>query len=118
MAQYTWIFFSVTKANYEKYIVKYEGENMEWISPTLEISEKEVILVTHDEYIFYSNDGKRGVWTKSGELPLCKKGNRHSIMVSEFLSEKCGQLKLNPQQCQENTSIPEEARAYLQLEKD
>ena len=28
------------------------------------------ILVTHDECIFYSNDGKCRVWAKNGELPL------------------------------------------------
>ncbi|RIA91491.1 hypothetical protein C1645_692632, partial [Glomus cerebriforme] len=84
--------------SYEKYMVKYEGENMERIPPILEISEKEVILVTHNECIFYSNNGKRDVWAKSGELPLRKKGNRRSIIVSEFLSEECGRLKLNPQQ--------------------
>ncbi|POG72245.1 hypothetical protein GLOIN_2v1773911 [Rhizophagus irregularis DAOM 181602=DAOM 197198] len=54
-----------------------------------------------------------GVWTKTGELPLRKKGNGRSIMVSEFLSEECGRLKLNAQQHQENSSIPQEARTYL-----
>jgi len=99
-------------------MAKYEGENMERIPPTLGPDEKEIILITHDECIFYSNDGKRGVWAKSGELPLRKKGNGRSIMVSEFLTEECGRLKLNSQQCQENSSIPEEARVYLQPGKD
>ena len=99
-------------------MAKYEGENMERIPPILESNEREIILITHDECIFYSNDGKRGVWTKSGELPLRKKRNGHSIMVSEFLTEECGRLKLNSQQRQENPSIPEEARVYLQPGKD
>ncbi|RGB22167.1 hypothetical protein C1646_634316, partial [Rhizophagus diaphanus] len=86
--------------------------------PTLEPNEKEIILITHDECIFYSNDGKWGIWAKSGELPLRKKGNGHSIMVSEFLTEECGRLKLNLQQHQQNPFIPEEARVYLQPEKD
>ncbi|CAG8781653.1 900_t:CDS:2, partial [Rhizophagus irregularis] len=38
--------------NHEKYMSKYEGE-------------KERVLVVHDECIFYSNDGKRGLWTKN-----------------------------------------------------
>ena len=59
-----------------------------------------------------------GVWAKFRELPLRKKGNGRSIMVSEFLMEECGRLKLNSQQRQQNPSIPEEARAYLQSEKD
>ena len=90
---------------------------MKRIPPILEPNEKEIILITHDECIFYSNDGKRGVWAKSGELPLRKKGNGRSIMISEFLTDECGRLKLNPQQHQENPSIPEEARVYLQLGK-
>ncbi len=96
----------------------YEGENMERIPPVLESDDKEIILVTHDKCIFYSNDGKRGVWVKSGELLLRKKGNGCSIMVSEFLLEECGRLKLNSQQIQENPSIPQEARIYLQPGKN
>jgi hypothetical protein len=46
---------------HEKYMSKYEGENMEYIYPNLPEGEKERILVVHDECIFYSNDGKRGL---------------------------------------------------------
>lgn len=99
-------------------MAKYEGESMEQILPTLGPNEKEIILVTHDECIFYSNDGKWGVWAKSRELPLRKKGNSRSIIVSEFLTEECGRLKLNSQQRQQNSSIPEEAQVYLQPGKD
>ncbi len=99
-------------------MAKYKGENMKRILLTLGTNEKKIILVTHDECIFYSNDGKRGVWAKSRELPLRKKGNGRSIMVSEFLSEEYGRLKLNLQQCQENPSIPKETRVYLQSGKD
>jgi len=67
-------------------MANYEGETMEEIPPTLESNEKEIILVTHDECVFYSNDEKRGVWAKSGKLPLCKKGNGRSIMISKFLT--------------------------------
>ncbi|GBB96329.1 hypothetical protein RclHR1_02730001 [Rhizophagus clarus] len=91
---------------------------MERIPLVLESDDKEIILVTHDECIFYSNDRKRGVWTKSGELLLRKKGNGRSTMVSEFLLEKCGQLKLNSQQIQENLSISQQACIYLQLGKN
>jgi len=49
---------------------KYEGETMKRIYPNLLEGEKERILVTYDECIFYSNDGKREVWAKNGELPL------------------------------------------------
>ena len=100
-------------AKYEPYIANYEGETMDKILPNLQNGEKEHILVTHDECIFYSNDGKRGVWTKTGQLPLRKKGNGRSIMVSEFLTEACGRLKLDAQAIENYHDIPKEARAYL-----
>jgi len=46
---------------HEKYMSKYEGEMMDRIYPNLPEEEKERILVTHDECIFYSNDGKREI---------------------------------------------------------
>ena len=49
---------------------KYEGEFMDRICPDLSEGEKERVLVVHDECIFYSNDGKRGLWTRNGEMPL------------------------------------------------
>ena len=58
---------------HEKFMSKYEGENMDHVQPNLTEGEKERILVTHDECIFYSNDGKRGIWAKYGEMPLRKK---------------------------------------------
>ena len=39
-------------------MAKYEGESMEWIPPILGPNEKEIVLVTYDECIFYSNDSK------------------------------------------------------------
>jgi hypothetical protein len=94
-------------------MAKYKGENMERIPLILRPYDKKIILVTYDECVFYSNDEKWEVWVKSRELPLHKKGNKRSIMISEFLAEECERLKLNLQQSQENPSIPEEARAYL-----
>jgi hypothetical protein len=46
---------------YEKYMSKFDGEFMDQICPYLLEGEKEVILVVHDECIFYSNDGKRAL---------------------------------------------------------
>jgi len=96
----------------------YEGENMNRILPNLAKGEKEHILVTHDECIFYSNDGQRGIWAKNGELPLRKKGNGKSIMVSEFLTEVDGRLKLKPTDIEQYPTIPAEAREYLEPGKD
>ncbi len=93
--------------------MRYEGEAMEMISLALAISERELIFVTHDECIFYSNDGKRRIWVTDRQMPLRKKGNGRSIMVSEFLSEACGQLKLSEEESTEHPNIPTEACCYL-----
>jgi hypothetical protein len=37
------------------------------IPPTLADGEKEVVLITHDECIIYSNDSTKLVWTIDGE---------------------------------------------------
>ena len=42
-------------------MARYESENMDRILPDLAEGEKEHILATHDECIFYSNDGQRDV---------------------------------------------------------
>ena len=94
-------------------MAKYDEDDMKRISPKLKDSEKEHILVTHDECIFYANDGKRGIWASNGELPLRKKGNGRSIMISEFLSEACGRLCLSQKDIVKYPTIPEEARVYL-----
>jgi len=104
--------------DYERLMSCYEGENMDRILPDLADGEKEHILVTHDECIFYSNDGQRGVWAKNGELPLRKKGNGKSIMVSEFLTEVDGRLKLKPTDIEQYPTVPVEAREYLEPGKD
>ncbi len=76
-------------------MVKYKENIMKWISLILESNEKKIILIMHDKCIFYLNDSKWEVWAKSKELSLHKKKNRCFIMVSKFLIEECGWLKLN-----------------------
>ena len=39
-------------------MARYEGENMERTPLTLGPNDKKIILITHDECVFYSNDGK------------------------------------------------------------
>ena len=44
---------------------------------------------------------------------LQKKGNGKLIMISEFLSEACGQLKLSKEEAARNLDIPIEVHCYL-----
>ena len=100
---------------HEKYMSKYDGEFMNWICPNLPEGEKERILIVHDESIFYSNDGKREAWIKDEKIPLWKKGNGRSIMVSEFLTEINGCLRLQQEDIEKYSNISEEVRYYLKF---
>lgn len=94
-------------------MVRYEGETMEPIPPALGTGERELILVTHDECIFYSNDGKKRIWVSDGEKPLRKKGNGRSIMVSEFLLEACGRLQLSEEEKRIHQMFPQKHAVTL-----
>ena len=70
------------------------------IEPSLNPGERRHILVTHDESIFYSNDGKIFFWGPKGYMPLRKKGTGLSIHVSDFLTEIDGRLRFeNEEAC-------------------
>jgi hypothetical protein len=56
----------------------------EVIQPTLANGEKEVVLITHDECIIYSNDATKLVWALDGEGILRPKSNGRSLHISGF----------------------------------
>ncbi|CAG8782555.1 2926_t:CDS:2, partial [Cetraspora pellucida] len=79
----------------EWWMATYKGIKMEWVPPVLRVDERELILVTYDECIFYSYDGKRGIWIYGGMMPLRKKGSRKSIMVKAHCYLKPSKNKEN-----------------------
>ncbi|KAI0997788.1 hypothetical protein K3495_g10401 [Podosphaera aphanis] len=52
----------------------------------LQLNEKPLIFVTHDESIFNANDGKRQLWINRDSQPLRPKGKGKGIMASTFLT--------------------------------
>lgn len=81
--------------SYEKRMIQYVGNLMETsISPELSEGEKVLILVTHDESCFGSNDGRSFCWIDDNNREIRPKGNGRSVMVSAFLCECHGILKL------------------------
>ncbi|MDW3631167.1 MAG: hypothetical protein QOK71_07005 [Nitrososphaeraceae archaeon] len=77
-----------------------ENDIMMIIEPSLNPGERRHILVTHDESIFYSNDGKKFFWGPKGYMPLRKKGTGLSIHVSDFLTDIDGRLRFeNEEAC-------------------
>ncbi|KAG9296667.1 hypothetical protein G9A89_009926 [Geosiphon pyriformis] len=73
------------------------------------IQKKKKVFVVYNECIFYSNDDKHSIWAEHGNLPLRKKGNGRSIMVSEFLIEINGRLRLQQKDIENYSNISEKA---------
>ena len=66
--------------------------------PILDVNEKRHILITHDESVFYANNGKKTFWGPVGHQPLRKKGAGLSLHVSDFLTEIDGRLKFEEEE--------------------
>jgi len=77
-----------------------------------------IILVTHDESTFSSNDGRRQAWTGPTRQFLRPKGRGQGIMVSDFLLPWCrlSTERLSEQE-RRNTQLPLYATKYLEYGK-
>jgi hypothetical protein len=76
------------------------------ILPELPAGSKVLILVTHDESRFGSNDGRNFCWIDENNRQIRPKGNVRSVMVSAFLYECHGVLKLIPDLQAKHPDIP------------
>ena len=117
MLEYRVVFLKKME-EYEQLMPIFEGDNMDQKNPFLPDGKKLHILVTHDECLFYANDDRPLIWAPLGEPPLRKKGQGKSIMVSEFLLETIGCLKLTDEQAQLHPEISQEARKFLRPGKN
>jgi hypothetical protein len=54
-------------------------------SRSLRVEFRPVIIITHDESVFSTNDGKHQAWVPENGTILCSKGEGKDIMVSDFL---------------------------------
>lgn len=74
---------------------KYDGDDMETVIPAeLHSEEQKLVLLTHDESCFESNDAKRSIWLEGENHTLRPKGSGRSLMVSQFLCQCHGQMDL------------------------
>ena len=63
-----------------------EGDNMDIVlPPVLDDGERKLVLVTHDEITFDSNDGKRKLWIEDGMQHLRPNGSGKFKIDSKFL---------------------------------
>lgn len=64
------------------------------VPPQLDPTEKKLVLLTHDESCFESNDGTNVVWIEQGRTNLRPKGMGKSIMVSQLLCQCHGHMEV------------------------
>ena len=85
--------------------------------PILQDGEPERIFLTHDEVLFYANDGKKTHWSLPNEQPLRPKTMGRCLMVSAFVSPECGLLALNDRERVDNEALPESERVPVDSTK-
>ena len=104
---------------YERRMAKFVGDDMNTvIEPELADSERKLVLVTHDESCFSSNDGRKTIWMDQDHNILRPKGEGRSIMVSAFLCECHGLLEILPQMAQQFPDVPGESFVIIKPGKN
>lgn len=105
--------FLLRMEQYQKRMPIYTGDDMELtIMPELTDDTRPLILVVHDESCFQSNDGGKTGWFDDNHRQIRPKGSGKSLMVSAFLCECHGLLRLPEEQmthdseaCRDSTHI-------------
>lgn len=101
-------------AEYEKRMLKFVGDDCEvGFRPDLEEAVRPLVLVVQDESCFASYEGRKTLWMRKDGSVLRPKGAGRSIMVSEFLCECHGRMKLTEQQKLEFPDVPHEATVII-----
>ena len=98
-------------ANLRPRMAVYEGENMKQvIPPTLPPNVPELVPITHDESVFYANDGVVKTWGPIEENQLRRKSQGLSIHVSDFICQSIGRLRLSEEERAANNLLPDDQR--------
>ena len=100
-------------------MITYVGEDCEIaIQPDLDDGVRPLVLVVQDESCFSSNDGRKTIWKQKDESILRPKGSGRSLMVSEFLCECHGRLRLTKEQQILYPEIPSKAGVIIKPGKE
>ena len=83
------------------------------IFPVLEENGRPLILVTHDGSCFESNDGRSYCWLDEANKQIHPKGNGRSVMVSVFLCECHGILRLTDHLKVLHPEVPADSTVFL-----
>ena len=61
-------------------------------------ADKRLVLIYHDESSFHANEGQSWQWAEEDKLALRPKSQGRGLMVSDFIDEHCGYLRLTPEE--------------------
>jgi len=90
-------------------------------SPPDEVVDK-TILIFHDESTFQANDEESWMWGEHGQCVLKPKSRGSGIMVSDFIDEHNGYLRLTDEEFSRSYNavdgLKQEARAFLEYGKE
>ena len=101
-------------ALWQKRMDSFEGENMQTrITPNLINGEGKIVLITQDECSFQAHDGKRRIWQEKARKEIRPKGEGASIMVSAFLCQCHGLLRLPRDLAELNPEIPPDSTVII-----
>lgn len=80
-------------------------------------AQRKLVVVFHDESVFHSNDDLAYSWVESGRMKLNPKGLERGIMISDFIDEHSGFLRLTDAEMaryqQVDSSLKQSARMQL-----
>lgn len=78
---------------------------------------KRLVLIFHDESIFHANESQSVMWAEEGKVPIRPKSLGRGLMISDFVTEHDGLLKLSDSELEiarhDNITINQEARQIL-----
>ena len=87
-------------------------------SPPPERNDKKLVLFYHDESIFNVNEAQTWMWGSADKPAILPKTKGSGIMVSDFIDEHSGYLKLSPEELEDardsDDNFPEEARELFE----
>ena len=74
-------------------------------------AEKHLVTIYHDETTFQSNEDQKWAWGQHDQFFLRKKGRGSGVMVSDFIEERNGFLRISESQPAENSNLAKTAMA-------
>ena len=78
---------------------------------------KQLVLIFHDESIFRANESQSIMWAEEGKVPIRSKSLGRGLMISDFVTEHDGLLKLSDAELEiarcDNITINQQARQIL-----